>query len=918
MKKALISLLLALVTSLSFSQGVAVTPLATKTGISGVVLTPEGNPVENATVSIVGTNNMSTTDVDGRFVLENLSAGTYNIGVFANGFANYFAPDVKVVEGQVTELEISLTAIGSSDNNDGVVLVNADDLNNELGSENVSSILHGSRDAFLDAAAYSLGSMRFRIRGYDNSLTEISINGMDMSNMEVGRTFWSNWGGLNNVTRYKTVSFGLDASNQTFGNIGGSTDIQMMPSIYRKGLKVTYSAANRSYRNRAMITYSTGLTPRNWAFAFSGSHRWANEGYAEGTFYDAWSYYLGLEKHFKNQKIVLNVFGSPNKRGKGGASTQEAYDLLNNNYYNPYWGYQNGQKRNSRIANSHQPVALITHFWDINSSTKLQTTVVARAGRNGSTALNWYSAADPRPDYYRFLPSYITDPVSAQMVADSFANPMYSQIDWTGMYFANNNSYDVVENANGIDGNTVTGKRAQYIIEERRYDQVYGAINSNLTKNISDAVELVGGLQYRYFIGKNFKVVNDLLGADYWLDIDKYAERDIVDPDSAQSDVNNPNRTVKEGDIFGYNYNSNIQIAKSWLQTTIDLKKFNFNFAGFVSYTTMWREGLMKNGKFPDNSFGNSDKLNFLDYGGKTSIIFKINGRNFIQASGAYLTKAPTFRNVYISPRTRDNTIDNPVSEKIMSADIGYTLKAPKLKISLRGYYTTFQDQAHSMSFYHDGYRNFVNYSMQGINKTHQGIEAAIDGNIIGGLSAYAVASLGYYRYTSRPTVTITVDNNAEILAQNKTVYIQGFLVDGTPQTAGSAGLKYRTGSYWFFGINANYVDDIFLSANPERRTEDAVLFIPENSAEWNAIVDQTKLPSGYTLDASIGKSFRFNHKYYLNLNLNLSNILNNQSIITGGYEQLRYDIEDGPDKFPPKLYYMYGRQFFLNVSFSF
>jgi hypothetical protein len=36
-----------------------------------------------------------------------------------------------------------------------------------------------------------------------------------------------------------------------------------------------------------------------------------------------------------------------------------------------------------------------------------------------------------------------------------------------------------------------------------------------------------------------------------------------------------------------------------------------------------------------------------------------------------------------------------------------------------------------------------------------------------------------------------------------------------------------------------------------------------------------------------------------------------------GGFEQYRYDPYD-LDKFPSKYFYMYGRQFFLNVNFRF
>ena len=889
--------------------------------VKGTITSSEGKNISDAIVSIIGTNLSTNSDDNGTFVIENVKPGNYQLFIGAIGFQDFYSEEFKVNSDQTTDLGtiiLSTTSDNIADN--GVVVVNGDDLNDELGNENISTMLHGSKDAFLNAAAYSLGPMRFRIRGYDNQYTQVLINGIDMGNLETGRTYWSLWGGLNNITRYQNIIFGLNSSDATFGNVGGSTDIQMQPSIVRKGLRLTYSSTNRSYRNRAMFTYSTGMMANKWALTISGSRRWSQEGYVEGTFYDSWAYYIGIEKKLRNHDLILNVFASPTKRGKQGGTTQEVYDLVDNVYYNPYWGYQNGLKRNSRVANANQPVAIFTDNWEINKKTNLKTSVAFVTGRNGSTRLNWYNAPDPRPDYYRYLPSYITNTEEAQIVADSFASSTnYSQINWNELYQANYNSYDVIENVDGIEGNTVQGKRAQYIVEETRYDQVYGAFNTNLTKNISENLKLTTGIQYQYFVGKNFKVLKDLLGADFWYDIDKYAERDLADPDSAQSDLNNPNRIVKEGDIFGYNYNSHIQKANYWVQGVYDIKHFNIALAGYLRYTTMWREGLMKNGKFPDNSFGNSTKLNFLDFGGKLSFIYKINGRNFLQAHGAYLTQAPTFRNIYISPRTRDNTISNPSSEIIMSADIGYALRAPRLKASFNLYYTEFQNQTKIMSFYHDGYRNFVNYALTGINKTHQGIEVAIDGKITSALSAHAVASLGYYRWTSRPFVTITVDNSAEILAENKEVYVNNFIVSGTPQTAGSVGLNYRAPHRWYFGANVNYVDDIYLDFNPERRTQEAIEYVVPDTELWNNIVNQTKLPSGYTIDASIGKSMRIKHKYYVSINLNVNNILNNQDIITGGYEQLRYDVADkNPDKFPAKYYYLYGRQYYLNLSLSF
>ncbi len=903
--------------------------IAQNAKIQGYITNPDGTPAVGAVV-ILNDKNISVnptsalkvqTDEKGFYIFENIKAGDYQIVVVLENHDNYFSEKITVTENQITKIDpIKLTASATTQNNEGTAIVNSDDLNNELGSENISPLLSGSRDVFLNTASFSLSSFRFKIRGYESEYTDILINGVNMSNLETGGTYFSNWGGLNAATKNKSVTFGLDPMHLNFGNVGGTTNIELGPSKIRKGLQLTYSMTNRTYRQRAMITYSTGLLPNNWGFSFAGARRWANEGYIEGTYYDSWSYYMGIEKKIQNHHIILNVFGAPTKIGKSGPSTQEMYDIVGNNFYNPYWGYQNGEKRNSRVSNTHEPIAILTHTWEINESTKLTTSALYRTGRNGSTALNWYNAPDPRPDYYRNLPSYITNEEEADYQEYALMNDSdYNQINWAYLYETNRNSFATIENVDGVAGSNVSGTMAQYIVEERRYDQNFYTANTTLNKQFTDDIRLDFGLNYRNFTAKNFKVVNDLLGADFWYDVDKYAETDFADPDSAQSNLLEPNNVVYVNDVFGYNYNAHITDGKAWTQIYFDTKRINFFIAGFGSYTEMWREGLMQNGKFPDNSYGDSEHLTFIDYGAKTGLVFKINGRNYIHGHAAYLTQAPTFRNSYISPRTRDNVVSNLVSEKIMSADIGYSLKAPKIKATFNAFYTTFEGQTKIMSFYHDSYRNFVNYAMNGINKTHQGLEFAIDGQLFIGFNAYAVASLGYYRYTSRPEVSITVDNSAELLTENKIVYCQNFLVSGTPQTAGTVGIKYRTGSFWFFDVSANYVDDIYLDFNPERRTAEAIEYInPETESDlWHQIVDQEKLPSGYTLNATIGKSFRFQYKYFLNLNLSVSNILDNQNIITGGFEQLRYEYKN-PAKYPPKYFYMYGRQFFLNIGFRF
>ncbi len=166
-----------------------------------------------------------------------------------------------------------------------------------------SALLQSSRDIFVSRAGYTFGPARFKIRGYDSEYTSILINGVEFNDGESGRAYWATWGGLNDAVRNQDIKTGISAADYGFGRLGGITNIDTRASSYRKQIKVSYSLANRSYRNRMMFIAATGLLDNGWSFVVSGSHRWAQGGYVKGTFYDANSYFVSAEKKF-NENIV--------------------------------------------------------------------------------------------------------------------------------------------------------------------------------------------------------------------------------------------------------------------------------------------------------------------------------------------------------------------------------------------------------------------------------------------------------------------------------------------------------------------------------------------------------------------------------------------------------------------------------------
>ena len=271
------------------------------------------------------------------------------------------------------------------------------------------------------------------------------------------------------------------------------------------------------------------------------------------------------------------------------------------------------------------------------------------------------------------------------------------------------------------------------------------------------------------------------------------------------------------------------------------------------------------------------------------------------------------------------NLNEDAKNEKIASIESGYVLNTPKVKARLSGYLTKFNDLTKTMTFYHDEYRNNVNYTLTDIDKIHFGGELGVEAKVYKGLTATLAAALGRYFYTSRQKATVTVDNSSDVLSSNEVIFSKNFQLGGTPQTAATIGLNYRSPKYWFLSVNVNYFDDMYLDFNPIRRTWSAVETVT-NTDTYNEIIQQERLKRQFTVDLFGGYSFKINSivkslkkSQYIYLNVGINNITNNKNLITGGYEQLRFDFENSDvDKFPSRYYFAYGINYFVNVSYKF
>lgn len=922
MGKNIVVLLLLLVSFTGFAQTSTVT---------GRLFSPQLRPVGVAQIDFIKDSvaYRTTTDGYGNFSAV-LDYGKYAMYILVNG-VNYSmgeeivnTPTMALGDIQVGEAAVGDTTQADSDQDIPTLSLSDSELD-DAGSDNISSSLGASRDVFYNYASFTFSVARFRIRGYENENTSTYINGIAVNDLEDGGTGWGQWGGLNTMFYNRENSVGLRPTTFAYGGVGGSVGYDVRASKQRKQFQVSYATTNRNYRHRLMASYATGLLKGGWAVAAAVSRRWAAEGYVPGTFYDGYSYFVSVEKLFgNNHSLSLTMFGAPVRDGKALAPLAETVEITGNHYYNSYWGYQNGKKRNAIIGNSHQPMMILNYDWKINNHESLTTAASFSFGKRSRSTVTFYNAAQARPDYYRYLPSYQQDSVIRDLMRAQWQKDVNtSQLDWNDMYEANYTSFDSVKNAYGETG-TVYGKRARYFQTNNVEDERAFNINSTYNNELTEHIALTAALNYQFQRTEYYQEVMDLMGADYAVDVNQFAERDF--PDSllaAQFDINRVNRILHEGDKFGYNYFITTHKGGAWAQSVFKFNRVDFFVAGQVSSTAFWRNGMTRYGLNPAGSYGKSEAKIFVNGGAKAGVTYKIDGRNYLYLNGSYENRAPYPDDAFLSPRTRNQFVNDLKSENIFSGELGYNFRAPYLKVSANLYFTEFTNQTRVYRFFQDDLRSFINYSLTGMNARHWGAEIGIEGKLPRGFTVNAVGAFGRYTYTSRPTATITYDNDINYIANEK-VYLKNFNVAPGPQLATSFGINYRAPQFWFASVNFNYFDWMWVNVNPARRTESAVDLVDKYSDNFSKIIDQERLKGQFTMDISVGYSWLLNNqfkklkkRFFLVFNASVTNVTNNKNLAMSAYEQLRFDYyQKNVDKFPARYSYAYGATYFVSVAF--
>lgn len=813
------------------------------------------------------------------------------------------ALDSGILQNQKTILD-NLSTLSEMDENDGATNT----------SSNAVPLLTSNRDPFINAANFNFSFARFKIRGYPIQSNRIWINGLPMLSLSDNSPPFALWSGLNEIFRPDETAIHLQNSKFSFGGIGIGTAYKTWQNTNKKRTTIAYANANRDYRHRLTFSHSTGYNNSGWALQLAGSLRYSDEGYVPGTYYKTFGYFAGISKRMgRNQEWHLVLFGNNANRGTQKAATAETFELTGSNYYNAAWGWQNGQKRNANIAKQHQPVLILSHKITLNEKSELLSAIGYSTGDRKYSALDWNGAPDPRPDYYRYLPSYYvtSNPNQYQTLQDYYkSDPEKLQIDWQKLYDINRNSSDSL--------------RSRYIVGNRITHLKMFHLASTYNVQSNQHIHITAGIQLQWQQNRNYQQVEDLLGGKYWLNVNQFAQRDFPYDDNAiQYDLNQPNRHIKEKENYGYDYSLQALRLIEWGQLTLSYNHWETFIATELGYTQMQRIGHVRNGLYPAQSLGESAMQQFAFANIKAGMTYSINGHHYAMLHLAHLQQPPGVEDIYISARTRDYTLSHLQSENILSADLSYILRYAPFRMRINGFATQFSNGIESQNYYDDHYQSFVNYALSNIQKRHYGVELGLDAAMNSYLNITSAVSIGKYLYSNRPDIVVTSDNTANILSK-QTIFWKNFHVPGTPQKVYNMGLNYHSPKYLFLSLNANYVSDSWMGMNPLRRTISATdnINAQQNPALWAEIIGQQRLKPAFTLDFFGSKSMRVgrgNNFKIIVLSIGVNNLADKKDIQATGFEQLRYDIDkQNAQQFPPKYYYAIGRNYFANISFKF
>lgn len=768
---------------------------------------------------------------------------------------------------------------------------------------------------FSSLSDFNFSFVRYFRRGYEHRMRKVYLDGIDLGDGIEASVNWNVLSALNSAYGDNYRGFGPTPVDGYVGLLG-ATDIYTVSAVMQSALRrVSLMTTDRRFAAGARFVLSSGRGRNGWAYSVSGSRRFGRDAHIKGLFSDDWTATASVSRRLTTDSwLSLSFLAAPSERGARGASTRDAFGLYGDNLYNPYWGYHDAKMRSSRVRKESRPVVLASWHWEPSQRFRLMASLSYMFGRGSYSSLDWYDARQPLPDYYRYMPDYFVDPYVSETIAGAWRsrNPKVTQIDWEELYYVNRSS---------------AGSRpASYIVSSdvREMNNVQAVVSG--TYDISSLLRLNAGARLRRDRDLRYSRLDDLLGAQYITDVDQFLVDDQYYGDKLLNNVRDPQRMVRAGDMFGYNYSLGYDSYGVWGVLEIGRAYRSGKLSGYAALeldqVSIWRQGHYEKELFPGNaSFGKSAKVDVTEYTLKGGLRLIPTPANVLSLDVVYADMAPSVDEIFISHEYRNAFAGVPRAMNVLSGEFGYRLALPSLEFTVNAYTTRTDGQNEVLHFYDDISGQYSNAVMYDVAKLYSGVEAGVMVDITSRLAVRLAAAGTYNVYLNDPETDIYSDKSSELVDVRQEAFVKGYRIGGTPQSVVSTELRYSGAKMWLASVALNYAADNYISLNPLRRMKrvfDNVKF-PEQMA---ALTSQECFAPAVTVNIFLSKTFPIGSGY-LSVSGSVNNITNRKDIVYSGYEQMRLTksgtgINRALLPFASKYYFGYGRTYYLTVNYRF
>ncbi len=745
--------------------------------ISGRVVDAGTNePLAGATVAIAETTSGTVTGLDGTFTLD-VDSGTKLI----ISFIGFTTQEVDANDGMVIKLESSDIALGEVSVIASVAIdrktpvaystITPAELSENYGSKELPEVLNMTPAVYATKQGGGIGDSRINIRGFDQRNVAVMINGIPVNDMENGWVYWSNWAGLGDAVSRIQVQRGLGASKLAINSVGGTINL-ITKSTEAEASNFAQFDVTSYGRLKALYGVNTGRTENNTAYSVVLSTTQGN-GYVEGTFVNAYSYFFSASKEIgKNQRLVLTGVGAPQEHGQRDRMLTRDEVATYGVKYNKDLGYLNGEELNQRVNYYHKPQFALNHYWTINPTTFLNTSTYFSFGHGGGSG--------PLGDY-----------------APTDDN---GHIDWDSL----------------VDDNLANGESLG-ILRNSVNNHRWIGILSTLNKSLGDNIDLTLGVDARDYKGEHFREVRNLLGGSHWTETYKY---------SVECGKNSCGRetamTVDDNSTSYWNVLSVTPVENRIAYDNDGLVRY-FGLFGQIEYSSGNLSTFVA-GSVSKTNNTRVDRYNYISEDNQTSETVSINGYNaklganynlsetsniFFNA-GKY-SRAPFFG--FLFQNYANDLTEGLVNEKVDAIEFGYGYITRNIAAKVNVYRTNWQDKTLLSGRIPTADGGTTRALIAGIGAIHQGIELEFNSKINQNLDIGGIASIGDWKWEGDVAYELRSDIDQSITSGF--AYTDGLPVGNAPQTQLGVKGRYQLTDLIDLGVTYVYNDKLYADYDP-------------------------------------------------------------------------------------------------------